>query len=536
MIFLLFKGRLFQIRYEVNPLSKKLLKSSFVVSSMTMVSRVLGFARDVMYARVFGASPAMDAFLIAFKIPNFLRRLFAEGAFNQAFVPVLSEYKTERDEAELHSLIDRVTGSLGIILFVITLLGVVGAPFVIMLFAPGAYLNDQPKYLLATDLLVLTFPYLFFISLTALAGGILNTMGKFSVAAFTPVLLNICMISAALWLAPMMDEPVMGLAWGVFFAGIVQLLFQIPFLKRIGCLPRPKIDFQHEGVKRIKTLIIPALFGVSVSQINLLLDLVLASFLVSGSISWLYYSDRLMEFPLGIFGVALATVILPSLSKTHASKNDGAFSDTIDWALRLAVVIGIPAAVGLVVLAGPMISTLFQSDVYTANDVLLSSYSLMAYGVGLSGFIFIKVLAPGFFARQDTMTPVKIGVISMFANMVLNLIFVYVFHLQHTGLALATSCAAFLNAVLLYRQLRKDEVYRPKRGWQKLFIQVLVANMLMAVLLVWGVGDLASWTNSGVFDKALRLLGLILAGMAVYLLSLILTGLNLKALLLGKMT
>ena len=499
---------------------------------MTTLSRILGFVRDIMFARLFGASAAMDAFLIAFKIPNFFRRLFAEGAFNQAFVPVLSACKAQHKHADLQHLVDRVAGSLGIILSVITVLGMLLAPLVIMVFAPGAYLNDPDKYRLASDLLRLTFPYLLFISLTALAGGILNTMGRYWVPSFTPVLLNVCMIAAALWLAPRMDNPIESLAWGVFVAGIVQFLFQIPFLMQVGLLPRPKIDFADAGVQKIKTLIIPALFGVSVSQINLLLDLALASLLITGSISWLYFSDRLMEFPLGVFGVALATVILPSLSKKHAQDDPQSFSDTLDWALRLGMIIGLPAAIALAVLAGPMISTLFQSEAFSAEDVRQSSHSLMAYAAGLLGFMFIKVLAPGFFARQDTKTPVKIGIISMAANMLFNLILIW--HLKHVGLALATSISSLLNASLLYWKLRTQGVYMPLPGWFKLLLQVGGSSMVMATMLWFASGTLADWTSALVGYKILWLLLLIVLGTATYFMSLRVVGVDLKGLLLGR--
>jgi len=499
---------------------------------MTTLSRILGFVRDIIFARLFGASAAMDAFLIAFKIPNFFRRLFAEGAFNQAFIPVLSEYKTQQDPHALKNLIDRVAGSLGIILLFITITGMLAAPLVIMIFAPGTYLHDPAKYYLASDLLRLTFPYLLFISLTALAGGILNTMGHYWVSAFTPVLLNVCLIAAALWIAPFMDNPIESLAWGVFVAGILQFLFQIPFLKKIGLLPRPKIAFSDPGVQKIKTLIIPALFGVSVSQINLLLDLALASLLITGSISWLYFSDRLMEFPLGVFGVALATVILPSLSQKHAQDDPRAFSNTLDWALRLCLSIGLPAALALAVLAGPMIATLFQSEAFTAEDVQRAASSLTAYSAGLLGFMFIKVLAPGFFARQDTKTPVKIGIIAMVANMVFNLILIW--PLQHVGLALATSLSSLLNAGLLYWKLRSTQFYQPASGWCRLLLQIGSSSLIMALVLWLGAGDLSEWTSASVSHKILWLLGLIGLGTVVYFMALRVTGVNLKSLLLGR--
>ena len=340
-------------------MSKALLKSTGIVSAMTSLSRVSGFIRDMLYAQLFGAGAGTDAFFVAFRIPNFLRRLFAEGAFSQAFVPVFSEYQTQHQQAELRELVDQVTGTLGAILLLITALGVLAAPLLILLFAPG-FSSDAGKYQLTVDMLRITFPYLLFISLTALAGGVLNSCGRFAIPAVTPVLLNLTMIAAALWLAPHMEKPVMGLAWGVFIAGVVQLGFQIPFLRQIKLLPRPRWGWASAGVQQVLKLMLPAVFGSSVAQVNLLIDTLLASFLVSGSVSWLYYSDRLVEFPLGIFGVALGTVILPKLSRHHASAETAHFSQTLDWALRWALLIGVPATVALVILAGPMLAALFQ--------------------------------------------------------------------------------------------------------------------------------------------------------------------------------
>ncbi len=512
-------------------MSKKLIKSTATVSSMTLLSRVLGFVRDMVVARIFGAGEATDAFFVAFKIPNFLRRLFAEGAFSQSFVPVFSEYKTQREHDEVKRLADDVAGVFGLILFVITLIGVIAAPVVIAIFAPG-FLDEPNKYNLASDMLVLTFPYIFFISLTAFAGGILNTYGRFAVPAFTPVLLNLVLISCAVWLAPQMDEPIMALAWGVFIAGAAQLLFQLPFLAKLKLLPRPRFNRQNEGVKRINKLMIPAIFGSSVAQINLLLDTLIASLLITGSVSWLYFADRLVEFPLGILGIALATVILPSLSKQHAAASAEQFSQTLDWALRLVVVVGTPAMVGLFVLAGPMLATLFQYGAFGAHDVQMAAQALMAYSFGLMGFILVKVLAPGYFARQDTKTPVKIGIIAMVANMVMNIIFV--FPLAHAGLALATSLSAFLNAYLLYRGLRRDGVYHPGSGWLKLGLQVLLANLALAAVLWWGAGDLSQWFAWDGMTRALQLSLWIVVGAVVYFAMLLLCGVRPKALLKQK--
>lgn len=474
-------------------------------------------------AQMFGANAMTDAFFVAFKIPNFLRRLFAEGAFATAFVPVLTEYKERRDYRELKGFIDHVAGSLGLVLLVISAIGVLAAPAVVGLFAFGWVMQgEQQKLDLAADMLRLTFPYLFFISLTAFAGGIMNAWGRFAVPAFTPVLLNLALIGCALWLSPMLQQPVVALAWGVLLAGITQFAFQIPFLGRLKLLPRPKPGFSDPGVRRILRLMIPALFAVSVTQINLLLDMVLASTLVTGSISWLYYSDRLMEFPVGVLGVALGTVLLPRLSRERAAEAPREFQRTLDWGLRVALVFGLPSAVGLMMLAGPVIGTLFLSDVFTVDDVRMSERSLVAYSFGLMAFILIKVLAPAYYARQDTKTPVRIGVIAMVANMVLNLVFI--FPLQHAGLALATSLAAYLNALLLWRGLRHAGHYRPEPGWARFLAQVGTACVTMGVLLHWFAGDLDAWVAMQSLQRVLHLAGWILGAAVSYFAVLFLLG------------
>jgi putative peptidoglycan lipid II flippase len=508
-------------------MSEKLFKSTAIVSMMTFISRILGFVRDIVIARLFGAGLGADVFFVAFKIPNFLRRLFAEGAFSQAFIPVLAEYR-DRGDKDLKDLIASTSGTLATILFIITAIGVMAAPILIMVFAPG-FIGDDYKITLAGSLLKITFPYLFFISLTALAGSILNSFGRFAVPAFTPVFLNLSLIASAIWLSPHLAEPVTALAWGVFIGGVVQLLFQIPFLIRMGQLPKPRWGWKDSGVQKILKLMLPAMFGVSVAQINLLLDTLLASFLVTGSISWLYYSDRLVEFPLGIFGIALATVILPSLSKKHASKSKAEFSHTIDWALRWVFIIGTPAAIGLIWLAEPLLLSLFQYGEFSASDAHKASLSLMAYGLGLLPFIFIKVLAPGYFARQDTKTPVKIGIIAMVTNMVLNIILMMQF--AHVGLALATSLSAVLNAALLYRGLRKLGIYQPRSGWGRFIIQLLIPNIALMVVLFWLTPEIVKWIDSGVWQRFMMLFGIIAAAMATYFVALSLVGIKIKSLL-----
>ena len=511
-------------------MSKALLKSTGIVSAMTSLSRVTGFIRDMVYAQMFGAGAGTDAFFVAFRIPNFLRRLFAEGAFSQAFVPVFAEYQTQRSREELRELVDQVAGTLGAILLLISAIGVLAAPVLILLFAPG-FTADAGKYELTVEMLRITFPYLLFISLTAFAGGVLNSCGKFAIPAVTLVLLNLTMIAAALWLAPRMERPVVGLAWGVFIAGVIQLSFQVPFLRQVKLLPRPRWGWAARGVQQILRLMLPALFGSSVAQINLLLNTVLASFLVSGSVSWLYYSDRLVEFPLGIFGVALGTVILPKLSRHHASAETVHFSHTLDWALRWALLIGVPATVALILLSGPILSALFQYGEFDARDVAMSTRSLMAFALGLVAFMLIKVLAPGFYARQDTRSPVKYGLIAMGANTALVLILIW--PLAHAGLALATSLAAFLNAGLLFFNLRRRDIYQPRAGWVKFLAQLAAANLAMGLILWFGAGSLEHWLNASARERLWHLSWLLVAGGGGYLLAVLAVGIRPRHLLHG---
>ncbi|MBD3649494.1 MAG: murein biosynthesis integral membrane protein MurJ, partial [Pseudomonadales bacterium] len=458
-----------------------------------------------------------------FRIPNLFRRLFAEGAFSQAFVPVLSEYRTTRSRTEVKALLDRVSGTLGVNLAAITVVGVIGAPVIIAVFAAGFVYNDQTEKLqLATDMLRLTFPYLLLISMTAFAGGILNSYGRFAVPAFTPVLLNLSLILCAIYLRPWVDVPVMALAWAVLIAGVIQLTFQLPFLAREDLLPRPRVDFRHEGVRKILTLMLPAMFGVSVGQINLLLDTVLASFLQTGSLSWLYYSDRLLELPLALFGITIATVILPSLSREHARASGDEFAKTLDWAVRMVFAIGIPASLALVYLSEPLITTLFYQGEMTRNDVVMASLSLEAYGVGLLGHMLVKVLAPGYFSRQDTSTPVRYGIIALVSNMVLNLLLVW--HLKHAGLALATSLSAFINAALLWHGLRSRDVLRLSQGWGKFGLQIIAANGLMLISLYFMTPEMGAWFELGFWERFGYMLLICLAGALVYGASLFVTG------------
>lgn len=500
-----------------------LFKSTAVVAVMTFLSRILGLTRDIIFATLFGVDGGTDAFFVAFKIPNFMRRLFAEGAFSQAFVPVFSEYKETRSFNELKDLINHVAGTLGGFLLILSIIGSLSAPLLVYLFAPG--FADETRFQLTADMLAITFSYIFFIALTAFSGGILNSYNKFAVPAFTPVLLNVSLISAALWGGDYFEVPVMALAWGVALAGFLQLIFQLPFLSQLNLLPKPQFKRAHEGVKKIQKLMLPAIIGSSVAQINLLLDTIIASFLITGSVSWLYYSDRLVEFPLGVFGIALATVILPSLSKQHANKSPEAFNHTLDWALKLVTLIALPAALGLLLLASPLLATLFGYGEFSQHDTRMSALSLMAYALGLPAFIYIKVLAPGFYARQDTKTPMRIGVQAMIANMFLNLLFVIPlvlldFEGPHTGLALATTGSAYMNAFMLYQGLKRQNIYKHQQGWNKLLFQALFANGVMAAFLLLFNPPSAQWLSWPLIERAPYLLGFIAIAAAIYAISL----------------
>jgi len=499
---------------------------------MTMLSRLLGLVRDVLFARFLGAEASADAFYVAFKIPNFLRRLFAEGAFAQAFVPVLSEYRTQGSVVAVRHFIDRIAGCLGSSLILISVLVVVAAPVFTAIFGMGFLLNNPEKFQLTTELLRITFPYLLLISLTGFAGAILNSYDQFAVPAFTPVLLNVALITAAAVVSPMLEQPVYALAWGVIVAGVLQLLFQVPFLLRLGLLPHPKVDWGDESVVKVLKLMAPAMFAVSVGQINLLFDTMLASFLpADGSITWLYFSDRLMELPLGVFGVGIATVVLPNLSRQFVSGTEK-FSATLDWALRLILIIGVPAAIALAVLADPILFALFQYGEFKPYDVYMSSFSLRAYSVGLVAFMLIKVLASGFFSRQNTRTPARIGVIAMIANMIFNVALVLPFHflwqIGHAGLALATSCSAFLNAALLYRGLRKEKAYQPDNRWGAFTLQAVLANGAMALFLYFGLAWVGDLEGHSALTRLFRVLSLCFAGLGVYILALVVAGLRMK--------
>jgi putative peptidoglycan lipid II flippase len=502
-----------------------LLRALATVSGMTLLSRVLGFVRDFVIARTFGAGMLTDAFFVAFKLPNLLRRLFAEGAFSQAFVPILGEYKNKRGEIETKRLLDHVASLLFLIVLAVTLLGMAAAPLVVYVSAPG-FAADTEKFALTVELTRITFPYILFMSLVALSGGVLNTWSRFAVPAFTPVLLNVAMVAMALWAAPYFDPPIAVLGWAVFLGGALQLALQVPSLKRIGMLPRFAVDWKDEGVRRILKLMAPAALGVSVAQISLLINTIFASFLVTGSVSWLYYADRLMEFPAGMLGAALGTILLPSLSRYNASASYEEYAKLLDWGLRLTLLLAAPAALALAIIAVPLIATLFFHGAFSAEDVFKTRDALVAYSVGLLGLILVKVLAPGFYARQNIRTPVKIALVSLFVTQLLNLMLIG--WLQHAGLALSIGLAACLNAGLLYRGLRQQGIYTPQPGWPQFYAKLFAALLVMGVALWFAVGNTADWLRWSLSERTLRLAGVVVVGACAYFATLRIAGFRLR--------
>lgn len=498
-----------------------LLRALATVSSMTLLSRILGFVRDFVIARAFGAGATTDAFFVAFRLPNLLRRLFAEGAFSQAFVPVLAEYRERCGEAETRQLVDRVASILFLVLLVVAALGVLGAPLIIAVSAPG-FIADADKFALTVELTRITFPYILFMSLVALAAGVLNTWSRFALPAFTPVLLNVSFIAMALFAAPYFDPPVLALAWAVFIGGVLQLAIQLPALANIGMLPRFAPVWRDAGVQRILKLMAPAVLGVSVAQISLLINTIFASFLESGSVSWLYYADRLMEFPAGLLGAALGTILLPSLARAHSRQNTAEFSSLLDWGLRLTLMLTLPAALALALLGVPLIATLFQHGAFSASDVLRTREALAAYSIGLTGMILVKVLAPGFYAKQDIRTPVRIALITLALTQVLNLIFIA--WLKHAGLALAIGLASCTNAALLWHGLLKRGSYCPAPGWTSFVFKLLAALCVLAAVLWFGSGAEASWLQASFSTRLTKLSLLVAGGIASYFATLWLLG------------
>lgn len=507
-----------------------LLRSTAVFSAMTLISRIAGLARDLIQAALFGAGPAVSAFVVAYRIPNYLRRVFAEGSFSSAFVPVLSELKQKGDDAALKDFLDHVAGALLAVVLAITALGILFAPWIARLFLLFAD-KDSAQVALTADMLRITFPYLTFISMTALAGAVLNSFRQFGLPAFTPVLHNLAVIFAMLVLARYFEVPAFALAWGVFIAGLAQLLLLWPGLGRLGLRPRLKFNPKHEGVRRVFTLMIPTIFSSSVSQLNLLVGTMFASLLVVEAQSWLYYTDRLVEFPLGMFGVAIGTVILPHLSRRHAETDAAGYSHALDWGLRLATLVGVPAALGLALLAEPLASTLLFRGAFTLHDTRMVAVSVTAMSIGVLPFMLTKVLLPAFYARQDTRTPMRAAIITVLINVCLTVALVTPLWKMgvvaaHAGIALATALAGIANTLLLWRYLRRDGLYWPEKGWARLTVQIIAGCLLMTLAVLgirYAVGDwnVLHWTL-----RLAWLLGAVAAGAAAYGAGLLLAGLR----------
>lgn len=526
--------------------SPSMFRGLLSFSSMTMVSRVLGLIRDMSLNVVFGANAVTDAFWVAFRIPNFMRRLFAEGSFSTAFVPVFTEVKEKGSHEDLKALMSRVSGTLGAVVLVVTALGLIFAPQVATMFEPGAL--DQPhKFDLTIDLLRLTFPFLFFVSLTALAAGVLNSFHRFALPALAPVILNVCMIVGALWLSKRLAVPIMAMGWAVLVAGVLQLLFLLPELRKLDMLVWPRWGWSHPEVKRILKLMVPTLFGSSVAQINLLLDTVIASLLVTGSQSWLSLSTRFLELPLGVFGVALGSVVLPSLSRHHVNTDREGFSRALDWGLRLTLLISVPAMCALLLLSGPIVSTLFQHGRFNALDTQMSTLSILALSCGLPAFALVKVLLPAFYARQDTRAPVRAGVAAMVVNMLFNGVFIVIlFELWatpaarqaswmagiaqvpglHLALGIASSLSSYLNFVLLWHWLKRSGVYRRQPGWLRHWARLALACAAMVLVLAAGRWLWPDWDGVATFTRVWRLAVLVVAGAAAYVVALFAAGLR----------
>lgn len=505
--------------------NKSLLKSLANVSGMTLISRVIGFLRDMLMAQYFGAGFATDAFNVAFKLPNLLRRVFAEGAFSQAFVPILAEYKTVRSHQDTREFVSYVMGLLAFVLLIITILGMTFAAVVIWITAPG-FTDDPQKFGLTVELLRITFPYIFFISLASMIGGILNTWGLFSIPSFTPTILNISFITFIVLFRNYFDPSILTLAWATFCGGLLQLLFQIPFLKKIDMLIFPKLDFKNQAVWRVIKLMGPAIFAVSIAQISMVINTIYASFLPSGSISWMYYADRLMEFPTGVLGVALGTILLPSLSKHASSKNVAEFSKTMDWGVRLCLLLALPATVGIALTAKPLTMTLFMHGKFNLFDVDMTERALIAYAVGLLGLILVKVFGPGFYANQDIKTPVKVAIFVLICTQVMNLAFIG--PLKHAGLALSIGLGACINASCLCYLLIKRKIYIPHSGFKTFFIKLLTAIIIMSIAVILSLRYLPLDFSGHTSIRVLSLIAVLIIAMVMYFGSLFALGFRVK--------
>lgn len=510
---------------------------------MTMLSRVFGLVRDQVFNTTFGTNWMTDAFWVAFRIPNFMRRLFAEGSFSTAFVPVFTEIKETRSHDDLRALVARTAGTLGGVLLLVTALGLIFAPQIATAFTQADRAPGQDQ--LITDLLRLTFPFLLFVSLTALAAGALNSYNRFGWPAFTPIILNLCMIAGALWGSKFTEPPIIAMGWAILAAGVLQLLFQLPQLAQLDLLAWPRWGWRNADIRKVMRLMVPTLLGSSVAQINLLFDTFIAAMLVHGSQSWLSTADRFLEFPLGVFGIALGTVILPTLSRHHVNTDRAGFSKSLDWGLRTTLIIILPAMLGLMLLALPLVSTVFQYGKFTAEAARMTALSVFGLSFGLPAFALVKTVLPAFYARQDTRTPVRAGLVSMVANMVFNvglLALMYVLWVPdaakaggvmaalaavpglHFALGIASALSSYLNLVLLWRWLRKADVFELQPGWGRFLLRALLANAAMAAMLLFTLQLAPEFTEVGKWQRIGWLALLVAGGAATYALAMLALG------------
>jgi len=514
---------------------------------MTLLSRVFGLVRDQVFNATFGTNWMTDAFWVAFRIPNFMRRLFAEGSFSTAFVPVFTEIKETRSHDDLKALVARTAGTLGGVLLLVTALGMIFAPQLATAFSQAEPVPGQDQ--LITDLLRLTFPFLLFVSLTALAAGALNSYHRFGWPAFTPIILNLCMIAGALWgskLAESFGElPIMAMGWAILAAGILQLLFQLPQLAQLDLLAWPRWGWNHPDIRKVMRLMVPTLLGSSVAQVNLLFDTFIAAMLVHGSQSWLSTADRFLEFPLGVFGIALGTVILPTLSRHHVNTDRAGFSKSLDWGLRTTLVIILPAMLGLMLLSLPLVSTIFQYGKFTAEAARMTALSVFGLSFGLPAFALVKTVLPGFYARQDTRTPVRAGLVAMVANMVFNVALLALLYALwvpdaakaegvmttlarvpglHFALGIASALSSYLNLLLLWRWLRKADVFDLQPGWGRFLLRMLLANAAMAAAVLAGLHLAPEFTEAGKWQRIGWLALLVGGGAATYALAMLALG------------
>src|SRR5210317_1939667 len=502
----------------------KIIQNLFNFSGLTIISRVLGFVRDTIIARFFGVSIATDAFFVAFKLPNMLRRITAEGAFTQAFIPTVSDYRNKTKE-QFHQFLNKIVTLLSLILLGITILGIFASPWLIYISAPG-FESESYQFNLASNLLKITFPYILFISLVAMFGGILNSFGKFAAPAFSPVFLNLSFIIAAFYFRDLFDEPVIVLAWAVFFGGVIQLIFQYPFIRKLGWNPKFDLDLKDRGIWQVIKLMGPAIIGVSITQISLLINTIFASFLEKGSVSWLYYADRLMEFPAGVLGVALSTIFLPALSLSFASKKHKEFTGLLNWSMRLGIFLSIPSAIAIAVLSIPLLSTLFLYGKFNYLDLMMTHKALMAYSFGLIGLIMIKVFAPIFYSQKNIKTPVRIGIITLFVTQAMNLILIPYF--EHVGLALAISIGATFNAAMLFLAIKKMNDFKIESTTFIFLMKVILSASMMGVILYLINPDFQYWITINFFSRLILLLALVALGAVVFLSLLFLQGVKLK--------